>query len=143
MTFPNVYDSPYLGETELKVEIGGGPKTLAKAGYINVDREETADVVMDLEKLDVHGLPFDSDSVAALYTSHCIEHIRNLRPLMREILRVVKVGGTITIHVPHWFHNMALCYDHKQVIGHDQIKHWTAGGHNTDFWWAGIDKKLT
>jgi SAM-dependent methyltransferase len=131
----------YLGVTGLKIEIGGGLKPYDR-GYLNVDRLDVADVNIDLETVDTRKLPFDDDSVIALYTSHCLEHIRNLRPLMREIMRVCAVGAIIEIRVPYWTHNMAMCYDHKHVIGNDQILHWTQGGMNTDFWWEGIPKGM-
>lgn len=123
----------------LKVEIGGGlvPKG---NGYVNVDRDH-GDVLFDFETLALgKKLPFETDSVGALYTSHCLEHIRVLKELMREIIRICKIGAVVEIRVPHWRSNMAMCHDHKQVIAPEQIEHWTISA--LDYWWGDSGKKL-
>jgi hypothetical protein len=124
----------------LKVEIGGGKKPHG-GGYVNVDRDPCADVQFDFETLATGAkLPFDDDSVSALYSSHAIEHVVALVPLMREIVRICRVGAYVEIRVPHYFNNMAMCPDHKHVIGHEQIEHWTTTA--LDYWWADSKKRL-
>lgn len=135
-----VADDPTPPLAGLLVELGGGPRP--RPGYVNVDRCPTADVVIDFENLqEGDRLPFETDSVAALYTSHCVEHVRGLVPLMREVVRICKVGAAVEIRVPAPFSSMAMCPDHKHVIGYAQAEHWTTSA--LDYWWRGLGKKLT
>jgi SAM-dependent methyltransferase len=46
-------------------------------------------------------LPFPDESQDAVYSSHCLEHIKNYRNALREWFRVVKIGGYLVIIVPH------------------------------------------
>lgn len=46
-------------------------------------------------------LPFDTNSVDAVYSSHCLEHISDSVDAIREWHRVLKVGGFLVIAVPH------------------------------------------
>lgn len=121
----------------LKIEIGGGiyPKG---EGYLNVDKLDVADVQVDFDAPEFR-LPFDDDSVQAIYSSHCLEHIRDLRRLMRELVRVARIGCVFEIRVPHWGSSMAMCFDHKHTIAEPQIDHWC----NTavEFWFGGMTKK--
>lgn len=48
-------------------------------------------------------LPFPDNSQDAIYTSHCLEHMDNLREVIREWLRVLKIGGYAVIVVPHQY----------------------------------------
>jgi predicted SAM-dependent methyltransferase len=137
----------------LKVELGGGSKP--REGYINVDRTAT-----DLERefqVDFDGpdecdtnelvipwqLPFDDNSVGSLYSSHCLEHIRELPRLMREIVRICAVGVTVEIIVPHWAGSGANLHGHVQTIPPCQAEHW--GGDDQvhlAYWWEGCAKRL-
>jgi predicted SAM-dependent methyltransferase len=53
-------------------------------------------------KADAGDLPFDDNSVEAIWASHILEHIRPARvqAVLREWLRVLQPGGTLTIAVP-------------------------------------------
>lgn len=113
----------------LKVEIGGG--SLPKPGFINVDRCPMADRIINLES---DALPFETSSVDEVYSSHCLEHIRNLIHLVSEIARICKPGARVEIRVPHWGQEMAMCFDHKQVISEDQARHFSEC---KDFWCGG------
>lgn len=82
----------------LKLNLGCGrdPKT----GYYGVDLVEMdgVDVVADFNS----GLPWLPDnSVQEIITFHVFEHVEKFLPLMREIHRVVKDNGRISITVPH------------------------------------------
>ncbi|MCA9135469.1 MAG: methyltransferase domain-containing protein [Planctomycetales bacterium] len=48
------------------------------------------------------GLPFATNSIDLIYTSHFIEHLtrHEARTLLKDALRVLKPGGTIRIVVP-------------------------------------------
>lgn len=123
----------------VKLELGGGGNP--KPGFINVDNTTTADCRLDLESLgDGVTLPYEDNSVTELYSSHCLEHIRNLPGVMRELIRVCAVGARVEIRVPHWLNEMALCFDHKHTISPDQVHHWTEAF--PDHWFGGSGKKL-
>ncbi len=46
-------------------------------------------------------LPFPEFSQDAVYSSHCLEHIRDRETALREWFRVLKVGGYLVLAVPH------------------------------------------
>jgi predicted SAM-dependent methyltransferase len=69
--------------------------------WINLDREARAgvDIDADLEQ----GLPqFESGLFDFVVALHVLEHVQNFLPLMREIHRVLKPGGTLVIKVPEF-----------------------------------------
>jgi hypothetical protein len=123
----------------LKIELGGG-HTPRGCGFVNVDMLDCADVQFNFDKLPTGKLPFDDDSALHIYSSHCLEHVTNYRPLLREIVRIGAIGCRVEIRVPHWGHNMAMCYTHKHTIPYEQVEHWceTAVG----FWFGGCAKRL-
>ncbi len=132
----------------LKIEIGGGkfPRDggFQKNGFLNVDKLDCADVQADFELLgDMAAgarLPFADNSVQHIYSSHCFEHVVNLKGLLHELARVAALGCVVEIRVPHWLSNMANCHDHKQTISHVQIEHWTSTA--LEYWWQGCNKRL-
>lgn len=120
----------------LRVELGGG--AIPRAGFVNVDQCESADVRLDLSR---DPLPFGDDSVDEVYSSHCLEHVSPYRPLLHEIVRVCKVGAFVVIRVPSWLSSMAMCQGHAHTISENQVRHWTK-----DFisdWWGGCSKRLS
>lgn len=124
--------------TVLKVELGGG-KTPRGGEWINVDRDDgpTVQHVVDFE---IQPLPFADATVGELYSAHTLEHVRNLVVLMREIVRVCKLGAHVEIRVPAPFSSMSMCHDHKQVIPDEQVEHWC----NTavEYWFGGCERRL-
>lgn len=48
-------------------------------------------------------LPFPSESQDYVYSSHCLEHIRDYKTTIQEWYRVLKVGGHIVVAVPHQY----------------------------------------
>jgi SAM-dependent methyltransferase len=56
---------------------------------------------VDYPGYDGKKLPFPDESQDAIYASHCLEHIKDYRGVLREWFRVVKVGGYLVIIVPH------------------------------------------
>lgn len=109
----------YSREKNMKVELGGGPTP--RAGYVNLDRLPSADVQHDLES---GVLPFESDSVTDLYSAHCLEHVTNHVAILREVLRVCKIGAQVEFRFPHWLHPMAMCPGHMHVLSDRQVELW-------------------
>lgn len=78
--------------TAIKLNIGAGGSDLP--GFIPVDIKQG---------IDASGkLPYDDNSVAEIYSSHCLEHIHHSLHIqtLREWVRVLKPGGRIRIAVP-------------------------------------------
>lgn len=127
----------------MKVELGGGFHPRGD-GFVNCDllAAPGVDHVLDFERLGVNGvrLPFDDDSVEEVYSSHCLEHVRNVCGVLREIARICRVGAKVEIRVPHWLGVMAMCPGHLHVIGEASVRHWCV-----EFiaeWWSGCAKRL-
>jgi predicted SAM-dependent methyltransferase len=88
----------------MKINVGGqkGIKKFnrtASDDWTIVDVREGADVHINLLESD---LPFDDNSVDAIYTSHTLEHIfpDRLPAIMNEFFRVLKEGHKIRVVVP-------------------------------------------
>ncbi len=80
------------------VNIGCGPDYVE--GMINVDGNlfRRKEIWLDVN----FGLPFASDSIAGVYSSHTVEHfdVDHCRALLSECCRVLKPGCTMRIVVP-------------------------------------------
>jgi predicted SAM-dependent methyltransferase len=87
-----------LPARDLCVNIGCGPNALP--GWINLDaaRGEKIDVVWDLRR----GLPFPSESCAAIFGEHVIEHLarEDAEQLVRECHRALQSGGVLRLSTP-------------------------------------------
>lgn len=122
----------------MKLELGGGPADRRRGGdWLNVDRVEGADVCCDLE---CEPLPFAGDSVEAVYSSHCLEHLSDPARVLREVARVCRVGAAVEIRVPHHLNPQALCPGHRCVLSEAQWRQWCVeflADH-----WAGCAKRL-
>jgi predicted SAM-dependent methyltransferase len=78
------------------LELGSGAKK-GQNGWITIDLTG-ADIAHDLRK----GIPFASDSVDRIYTSHMLEHIpfKELLVFLDECYRVLKKDGELSVCVP-------------------------------------------
>lgn len=72
-----------------------------REGWVNIDAYAApgVDVVVDFD--DRPKLPFDADSVDHSEGSHVIEHLHHPLPLMEELWRVTRPGGTVTFRCPY------------------------------------------
>lgn len=48
-------------------------------------------------------LPFESETLDFVHSSHCLEHIEDYKAALQEWHRVLKVGGYMIITIPHKF----------------------------------------
>jgi SAM-dependent methyltransferase len=80
------------------LHLGRGTKYLS--GFLNIDGNlfNKIDVWLDVR----NGLPFRSNSVASIYSTHMFEHFYpdELKRLLQECVRVLKSGGGIRLIVP-------------------------------------------
>lgn len=88
--------------TGLKINVGAGSQRL-RDGYVTLDSDPRHEP--DICAL-VPPLPFDADSVEAIYASHFIEHLDQdtANEFIRECYRVLVPGGELEILTPY-----ALC----------------------------------
>lgn len=84
----------------MKIDLGCGPRKKSQE-YLGIDlfKMPGVDKVVNLEE---HKLPFDTNSVDEVYTSHALEHINNLVPLIEEVWRILKPGGKFIVKTPHY-----------------------------------------
>jgi predicted SAM-dependent methyltransferase len=80
----------------LKLNVGCGKVKLP--GWVNIDIEPDADLVMDVRK----GLPFDDFSVDFIYNEHFLEHItyEEGEMFLKELQKCLKKGGILRIAMP-------------------------------------------
>lgn len=62
---------------------------------------EREGVAARLARADLHRLPFASGSFDKVLMSEVLEHLADDRLAMREVLRVLRPGGTLALSVPH------------------------------------------
>jgi glycosyltransferase involved in cell wall biosynthesis/ubiquinone/menaquinone biosynthesis C-methylase UbiE len=62
---------------------------------------EREGVDAQLSRVDIHKLPFADASFDKVLMSEVMEHLADDRAAIREVLRVLKPGGTLALSVPH------------------------------------------
>lgn len=72
-----------------------------RPGWINIDRTVLpgVDFAIDLDQSPVFPLPDDSVDVSE--ANHVLEHLVNPLPMMAELWRVTRPGGTLTVRCPY------------------------------------------
>jgi ubiquinone/menaquinone biosynthesis C-methylase UbiE len=70
-----------------------------RQGYVNLDSVKMpgVDVVHNLDK---YPYPFKDSTFDEVYAAHVLEHLDDLVKALKELRRVTKPNGTITIRVP-------------------------------------------
>lgn len=96
-----------IAKEKVVLDVGGGEhfakwlaeyKTLfEKCIYQTMDYDDTtgADVVGD-----IHNIPLKNESIDAVICSSVLEHVENPIVAMKEIHRVLRVGGKLFLHIP-------------------------------------------
>lgn len=99
----------------------------------------TADLFDSLTKMrfDITAIPFNANTCDLILCSHVLEHVPRDREAIRELYRVLKLGGTALILVPikgeHTFEDTTITdpslreryfgqYDHVRIYGTDIIQ---------------------
>ncbi len=90
----------------IRLDIGSGSK--CKAGFEGVDKKDYGQKYkFDIEKIEPWLRYFKENSVDEIYSSHCLEHIRNINLVMAQIYRVLKPTGKAVIIVPYYITELA------------------------------------
>ncbi len=81
----------------VKIDLGCGKRK--QEGFLGIDRfpMPEVDILADIDKV----LPLEDGSVDMLFSSHSLEHTRDLMFTMREIYRVCKHGAQVCIIAPY------------------------------------------
>lgn len=66
--------------------------------FVNYDIEAYGDVCGNCEQ----GLPFRDGAFDGVLASHILEHIHDLRKLKKELHRILKPDGDLTVIVPYY-----------------------------------------
>ena len=97
----------------LKINLGCGLKK--EEGMVNVDIDP--DVLPDVcHNLEHTPLPFSNGSAELVYAGHVIEHVYNWIALMKDIHRVLEVGGKLVVKIPEY--PCRLCFTDPTHIQH-------------------------
>lgn len=103
----------------MKLEIGGG-STFARGGeWVNIDMCKEAHIV---HNLDITPWPIEDDSVDEIYSSHCIEHVKDPLTFLNECSRVSKIGARIEIRCPWPYSDLAMVSGHISVFSLQEIR---------------------
>lgn len=110
------------------VEMGGGNDDHQEAelrlldGYLNFDRVDYGGktVVTDLEKYKPQDL--ECDHYDHIFSSHCLEHVRDIRNVMNNCHAMLKPGRFMEIVVPHADSDKAWAIDHVRVFTRETFR---------------------
>lgn len=108
------------------IELGCGPaKRYENSIAIDIVDLPNVDIVADLNK----GLSFLPDgSVDEIYSSHFLEHLTDLGFFMKEIHRVLKIGGKKKGSVPHFSNPYFYSdYTHRSHFGLYTLSYFSKG----------------
>lgn len=103
---------PWSAIVMIRLELGGGTKPRGD-GWVNIDLVPTADIRHDLNS---YPWPLADDSVSAVFSSHCLEHIPDPMRVLYEICRVAVVGAPVEIRVPMPGSDLCFVWDHKHCF---------------------------
>ena len=103
----------------MNIDLGCGNNK--KEGFTGIDMidDPAVDIHADIDK---EGIPLGDNEVDHLYTSHFLEHTKNLGFIIQEISRVCKNGATVEIKVPHFKH--LPFEEHLREFKHDSLKNY-------------------
>lgn len=104
----------------LQLDLGcGGCK---KPGTIGIDLfpQPGVDYVVNFE---TDTLPLADNSVDYVYSSHCLEHLKDPTKIFAEISRVCVDGAKLELWTPYAWENSAFIIDHKLFFNEDHYLH--------------------
>lgn len=102
------------------LDIGCGSNK--RPSFLGIDKLDLPGVDFVLE-LETEALPFEDHSVSHIYSSHCLEHLKDPTHIFSEFGRVCKDGASIELWTPYAFSNGAFVPDHKFFFAEDIYFH--------------------
>lgn len=114
----------------MKLNLGCGRDI--KEGWVNVDYVAHAGVDK-VVNLNILPYDFQDSSVDEIHCSHVLEHLNEPIEVMKELARIVKMGGKVTIIVPHYtspgaYSPLHKTFWHSRFFDHFiQIDYWKTG----------------
>ncbi|MBM3281761.1 MAG: hypothetical protein FJY86_00245 [Candidatus Diapherotrites archaeon] len=95
-----------------------GPQKILP-GWINVDREKFGqEVVADINKPWSFSKP---GSAEYILIEDGLEHVESLEHFLESASRILKVGGTLEIQVPHFKNPSAYRFTHRHFFSHSMF----------------------
>lgn len=104
-----------------KLHIGCGPNL--KAGWINVDLSDEADLRLDVRE----ALPFATGSIEMVYSEHFFEHLEypdEALGFLNESYRVLQPGGLFSVGVPDTEWPLQSYVNNEQEYFDEVRTHW-------------------
>ncbi|MGE5279809.1 MAG: class I SAM-dependent methyltransferase [Deltaproteobacteria bacterium] len=130
--------------TKDKLVLGAAGKGHPDAVTLDVSTRHKPDVVHDL---DVFPWPFEDGRFGEIVCHHVIEHLSGLTPALRELHRICRPGGRITIEVPHFSSWMANDPEHKMRFSYFALDPYFLGHRKNwllvDFSFDLLERRLT
>ena len=93
-----------------RIDVGCGYSKLK--GYVGIDiRDCGQQIIWDVRD----GLPFPDESLDAVFSCHFLEHLTDTESVafLKEVSRVLKVGGITGHRLPHLEDETAFLFNHK------------------------------
>lgn len=104
----------------MKLQLGAYERPMS--GWVNHDQFPMKGIDV-IHNLDIFPWPWKDNSCDEIYASHVIEHLHDPIMAFREMLRILKPGGTLTIRVPYYNSpNHLDNADHKTAFGRGWFK---------------------
>jgi len=106
-----------------------GCQHVKKVGFVNVDLDPLTgpDVVADA----LH-LPYESNTIDYIESTHCIEHTTSFDMFNREMYRVLKMNKLIKITMPYAYGRLSLSSDHiLHIKAHNFYKYEVGNKHKS------------
>lgn len=69
---------------------------------------------------DAHKIPYKNNAFDVIFLRHCLEHVKNVEKVLKEVTRVAKQNAHVHIAVPHPFFEKAM---HALVPSHSHVGH--------------------
>jgi len=103
--------------TGVRLNLGCGNKALP--GYVNVDIFDAPHIN---EKFDLYDVPYNDNTIEAIYSEHSLEHVPAVRAYqaIKEWYRVLRPGGELLLRIP----NFERCCQEYINASDDQSRQW-------------------
>ena len=110
---------PKLKEGEVGINLGCGGMYIY--GWTNCDKKDyEGSISFETDEtfdLDVFPYPLPSDNAEYIILHHVIEHLENPIKCINECYRMLKPGGKLIMHYPHYTSPMAYQPTHLRFLG--------------------------